>query len=120
MLNSKNKGTAAENKAKNKFRSHNLKSFRMFRSGADPFFKGDVVLGFGPWTFNFESKHHARISIFRIWEKHKRIIPGSQIPGMILREDYSDILVAITIQDFCIMAETIEEYHELKRKLKNL
>lgn len=120
MLNSKNKGTAAENKAKNKFRSYNLKSFRVFRSGADPFFKGDVILQFGPYTFNFESKHFAKISIVRIYEDHKRIIPGSQRPGIIFKQDYSDTLVGITIDDFCCMAEEIEEYHELKRKLKNL
>ena len=120
MINSKDKGQKAENKTKNKFKSHNLKSFRVFRSGADPFFKGDVILQFGPYTFNFESKHFAKIAMLRIYEDHKRIIPGSQRPGIIFKQDYSDTLVGITIDDFCCMAEEIQEYYELKAKLKKL
>jgi hypothetical protein len=89
-------------------------------SGALPFLKGDVILQFAHYTFNFESKHFNKIAMVRIYEDHKRKIPGSQRPGIIFKQDYSDTLVGITIDDFCCMAEEIEEYYELKRKLKNL
>jgi hypothetical protein len=120
MINPKIKGNIAERKAKNKFLNCNLKSFRVPLSGADPFFKGDVILGFGPYTFNFESKHYKKISMISIYNLHKRKIPGSQIPGLIFKANYSDTLVAITIDDFCRLAEDVQEYYQLKEKLKRL
>jgi len=120
MFASKQKGNKAERKAKNKFISHNLQSFRVPLSGADPHFKGDVILKFAHYAFNFESKHYKHIKMVSVYEDHKRKIPGSMIPGIIFKQNYSDTLVAITIDDFCRLAEEIQEFYQLKERIKKL
>lgn len=106
---SKRKGNKFEYDMTRHFLSRGFDADKISGSGSSTHRKGDVKVKIGYYNFNFGLKHYKRIAIFRWWDKHKKQVEKTFTPGMITKEDYSDILVTIKLKDFCDMGKDLEE-----------
>lgn len=112
---SKRKGNKFEYDMMRYFLSKSFDTDKIPGSGASTHKKGDLKLRAGFWHFNFDCKHYRRLSIFRWWNKHKKDVEKTFIPGIISKEDYSDILVSIKLEDFTNICIDLEELKKIKK-----
>lgn len=111
---SKRKGNKFEYDLMRYFLSGGFDTDKVSGSGASTHKKGDVKLRAGYFHFNFDAKHYTKIGIFRWWNKHKKDVEKTFIPGIISKEDYSDILVSIKLEDFKDICTDLEELKKIK------
>jgi len=110
----KRKGNKFEYDMMRYFLSKEFDADRVPGSGASTHKKGDLKLRAGFWHFNFDCKRYKRLSIFRWWDKHKADVEKTFIPGIISKEDYSDILVSIKLEDFADICRDLQELKEVR------
>ena len=106
---SKRKGNLFEYAMTRTFLSAGFDADKISGSGSSTHRKGDVKAKIGYFNFNFDCKHHTKIGIFRWWRKQKADTQATFIPGLILKEDYSDILVVLRLEDFIDIGKDLEE-----------
>jgi hypothetical protein len=111
---SKRKGNKFEYDLTRFFLSKRFDADKVSGSGASTHRKGDVRLSAGYFRFNFDAKHYSKIGIFRWWDKHKKDVERTFIAGLITKEDYSDILVSIKLEDFADICIDLEELKRIK------
>jgi hypothetical protein len=74
-------------------------------SGKNPKFKSDLYIRITlasdlKWELKAENKFYEKIAIFRWWRKLKSEILPTYLPVMTLKENNSDTLIALKLQDF--------------------
>ena len=74
-------------------------------SGKNPKFKSDLYIRIKlapdlKWELKAENKFLHRIGIFRYWNKLKTEILPNHIPVMTIKENNSDTLIALKLEDF--------------------
>ena len=74
-------------------------------SGKNPKFKSDLYIRITladdlKFELKSENKFYARMALFRIWQKLKKEILPTYLPVMTLKENSSDTLIALKLQDF--------------------
>lgn len=110
---SKRKGNKFEYDMTRTFLHYGFDADKISGSGSSTHRKGDVKVKIGYFNFNFDCKHNKKIGIFRWWRKQKYDTQATFIPGLLLKEDYSDILVVLKLEDFIDIGKDLEE---LKKK----
>ena len=74
-------------------------------SGKNPKFKSDLYIRITladdlKFELKSENKFYAKMALFRIWQKLKKEVLPSYLPVMTLKENSSDTLIALKLQDF--------------------
>ena len=74
-------------------------------SGKNPKFKSDLYIRITladdlKFELKSENKFYAKMALFRIWQKLKKEILPTYLPVMTLKENNSDTLIALKLQDF--------------------
>lgn len=74
-------------------------------SGKNPKFKSDLYIRLKladdlKLELKAENKFYKRMALFRIWDKLKTEILPTHVPVMTLKENNSDTLIALKLQDF--------------------
>ena len=116
---SKRKGNLFEYDMTRHFLSCGFDADKISGSGSSTHRKGDVKVKIGYFNFNFDCKDHKKIGIYRWWRKQKADTENTFIPGLILKEDYSDILVVLKLKDFCDMGKDLDENKTIHNKNNN-
>ena len=106
---SKRKGNKLENYTTKEFIKAGFDTDKVSGSGASTHRKGDVKLKAGYHNFNFDCKSYERIGIYKWWKKQKSDTHITFTPGLVLREDYGDILVVLKFEDFINICKDLEE-----------
>jgi hypothetical protein len=74
-------------------------------SGKNPKYKSDLYIRIKladdlKFELKSENKFYSKMALFRIWDKLKKEILPVHIPVMTLKENSSDTLIALKLQDF--------------------
>ena len=81
-------------------------------SGKNPKFKSDLYIRIKldedlKWELKAENKFLAKIGLFRYWKKLKAEVLPNHIPVMTFKENNSDTLIALKLQDFLGILEGV-------------
>lgn len=110
----KRKGNRLEYYTTKEFIKAGFDSDKISGSGASTHRKGDVKVKAGYWNFNFDCKSRQSISIYKWWEKQKKDVKPTFTAGLILKQDYGDLLVVLSFKDFINLLKDLEETKEVK------
>ena len=111
---SKRKGNKFEYDMTRHFLSCGFDADKISGSGSSTHRKGDVKVKIGYYNFNFDCKDYKKIGIYKWWRKQKADTQRTFTPGLLLKQDYGDILVVLRLEDFTNICKDLEE---LKAKI---